>query len=172
MADELLNETSGVVDNTDYIEALNTLKQNSVERSKYDQLRAENKKLLDSIVNGRDVEVPGVQVEKPTAEELRTSSADELRNKLFTKDNHMSNLEYVETALALRNTLIENGEEDPFVPQGKKTICTQEDRDAAQRVADVFQQCIDVAEGNSEVFTMELMRRTRDVQITPKRNKR
>ena len=164
MADELLNETSGVVDNTDYIEALNTLKQNSVERSKYDQLRAENKKLLDSIVNGRDVEVPGVQVEKPTA--------DELRNKLFTKDNHMSNLEYVETALALRNVLIENGEEDPFVPQGKKTICTQEDRDAAQRVADVFQQCIDVAEGNSEVFTMELMRRTRDVQITPKRNKR
>lgn len=164
MADELINETSGVVDNTDYIEALNTLKQNSVERSKYDQLRAENKKLLDSIVNGRDVEVPGVQVEKPTAEELR--------NKLFTKDNHMSNLEYVETALALRNVLIENGEEDPFVPQGKKTICTQEDRDAAQRVADVFQQCIDVAEGNSEVFTMELMRRTRDVQITPKKNRR
>ena len=164
MADELLNETSGVVDNTDYIEALNTLKQNSVERSKYDQLRAENKRLLDSIVNGRDVEVPGVQVEKPTAEELR--------NKLFTKDNHMSNLEYVETALALRNVLIENGEEDPFVPQGKKTICTQEDRDAAQRVADVFQQCVDVADGNSEVFTMELMRRTKDVQITPKRNRR
>lgn len=164
MTDELLNETSGVVDNTDYIEALNTLKQNSVERSKYDQLRAENKKLLESIVNGREIEVPGVQVEKPTA--------DELRNKLFTKDNHMSNLEYVETALALRNTLIENGEEDPFVPQGKKTICTQEDRDAAQRVADVFQQCIDVADGNSEVFTMELMRRTRDVQITPKRNRR
>lgn len=165
MADELQNfETSGVVDNTDYIEALNTLRQNSVERSKYDQLRAENKKLLDSLINGKEVEVPGVQVEKPTA--------DELRNKLFTKDNHMSNLEYVETALALRNVLIENGEEDPFVPQGKKTICTQEDRDAAQRVADVFQQCIDVADGNSEVFTMELMRRTKDVQITPKRNRR
>lgn len=164
MTDELLNETSGVVDNTDYIEALNTLKQNSVERSKYDQLRAENKKLLDSIVNGREIEVPGKQVEK--------ASADELRSKLFDRNNHMTNLEYVETALALRNTLIENGEEDPFVPQGKKTICTQDDRDAAQRVADVFQQCVDIAEGNSEVFTMELMRRTKDVQITPRRNKR
>lgn len=164
MTDELLNETSEVVSNTDYIEALNTLKQNSVERSKYDQLRAENKKLLDSIVNGRDIEVPGKQVEKATAEELRT--------KLFDKNNHMNNLEYIETALALRNVLIENGEEDPFVPQGKKTICTQEDRDAAQRVADVFQQCVDYAEGDSEVFTMELMRRTKDVQITPRRNRR
>ena len=165
MTDEkLLNETgNSVVDNTDYIAAIKELKENSVERSKYDQLRAENKKLLDSIVNGREVEVPATPVEKPTA--------DELRQKLFNKENHMSNLEYVETALALRNTLIENGEEDPFVPQGKKTICTQEDRDAAQRVADVFQQCVDYAEGNSEIFTMELMRRTKDVQITPKRKR-
>lgn len=159
----LTNETGIVVDNTDYIDAIKELKQNSVDRSKYEQLKAENKKLLDSIVNGREIEVP-TTVEKQSAEELRA--------KLFNKDNHMNNLQYVETALALRNTLIENGEEDPFVPQGKKTICTEEDRAAAQRVADVFQQCVDYADGDSEIFTMELMRRTKDVQITPKTKKK
>lgn len=154
----LTNETGTVDINTDYITAIKELKENSVERSKYEQLRAENKRLLDSIVNGHDADVQVAEVEKPNIDDLRT--------KLFTTDNHMSNLEYVENVLALRNALIENGEEDPFVPQGKKAICTQEDRDAAERVADVLQQCVDYADGDSEIFTNELMRRTRDVHIT------
>ena len=54
----LTNESGAVEDMTpDYLAAIQELKQNSVDRSKYDELRAENKKLLQSIVNGQQVEV-------------------------------------------------------------------------------------------------------------------
>ena len=49
---------------------------------------------------------------------------------------------------------------------------TNEDYEAAQKVADAFQSCIDVAEGDPEIFTRELMRITKDaaplVKINPK----
>lgn len=146
-----ISVTGEVVDNTDYIEAIQTLKQNSVDRSKYDQLRAENKRLLDSIVNGQTVETPTVS-KKPDISELR---------KAVFKEG-ISNLEYVTNALALREALIENGENDPFLPYGKKIVPTNEDIECANRVAQVMQECIDYAEGDSDVFTNELMRRTVD----------
>ena len=72
MADEpLTNESSNVDDPTvDYIEAIKDLKQNTVDRSKYDELRAENKKLLESIVNGREIEMPEAK-QKESIEDIR-----------------------------------------------------------------------------------------------------
>lgn len=157
---EQTNVTGEVVDsNTDYIAAINELKQNSVDRSKYEQLRAENKRLLDSIVNGQTVEV---------VKNVKNPSIDELRSKLF-KDEPVSNLEYVSNALELRKALIENGEKDPFLPWGNKIIPTQEDIECAERVARVMQECVDYADGDSELFTNELQRRTIDSGIPTKR---
>ena len=50
-----INETrNDVDDNTqDYITAIKELKQNSVDRSEYDKLKAENKKLIQAVVNGQ-----------------------------------------------------------------------------------------------------------------------
>ena len=61
MTEEEKKVETGKVDDTqvDYIEAIKNLKQNTVDRSKYDELKAENKKLLDSIVNGQSVDVAG-----------------------------------------------------------------------------------------------------------------
>ena len=145
---------SGEVDdnNTDYIAAINELKQNSVDRSKYEQLRADNKRLLDSIVNGQTIEIPA---SKPKPD------ITELREKLF-HDENQSNLEYVKNALELRDALIENGEQDPFLPSGSKTLPTDEDRATAERVAAVMRECIEYADGDSVLFTNELMRRTVD----------
>lgn len=151
MTDEKI-ETGEVDTNTDYIAAINELKQNSVDRSKYEQLRADNKRLLDSLVNGQTIEQP---VQKQPVD------IQELRHKVFNREEQ-SNLQYCENVLALRNALIENGEQDPFLPCGSKTLPTDEDRATAQRVADVMQDCIDYAEGDSNVFTNELMRRTVD----------
>ena len=152
--EEILTSDSGeVVDNTDYIAAINELKQNSVDRSKYDQLKAENKRLLDSLVNGQQL---------PEQSPVQKPNIDDLRKKLFDKDKELSNLEYCETALELRNALIENGEPDPFLPYGKKIVPTEEDIAAAGRVAKTMQECIDYAEGDSQAFTNELMRRTVD----------
>ena len=150
----LTNESGTVVDNTDYIAAIQELKQNSVDRAKYDQLRAENKKLLDSIVNGSSVEMPAVE-EKKSIEELRAA---------YLKEDQ-SNLEYISNALKLREALIESGEPDPFLPIGSQILPTDEDIATANKVADVLKECIEYAEGDSAVFTNELQRRLVDVKI-------
>jgi len=148
------SETTGEIDNNQYIDALNQLKQNTVDRSKYEELKAENKKLLDSIVNGQelDIELP------------KTTDVQTLRNELFTENSGLSNLEYAEKALALRSALIEEGKPDPFVPVGAQYQPTNEDISTAQKVADVLQECIDYAEGDNVVFTNELQRRTINVK--------
>lgn len=150
----LTNESGTVVDNTDYIAAIQELKQNSVDRAKYDQLRAENKKLLDSIVNGSSVEMPAVE-EKKSIEELRAE---------YLKEDQ-TNLEYISNALKLREALIESGEPDPFLPIGSQILPTDEDIATANKVADVLKECIEYAEGDSAVFTNELQRRLVDVKI-------
>ena len=138
----------------DYIDALNQLKQNSVEREKYEALRAENKKLLDSIVNGQTIEQTVVESPK---------NIQEMRNSLFNEEN--SNLDYITKALDLRDALIERGEPDPFLPYGKQIVPTEEDINAANRVAAVLKECVEYAEGDSAVFTNELQRRTLDVKV-------
>ena len=143
--------TEEVVDNTDYIAAIKELKENSVDRQKYDALKADNKRLVEALVNGQTIETNS----KPQVD------IQALRNELFRNENQ-TNLQYVENALKLRNALIESGEPDPFIPQGSKVIATSEDIAAAQRVADVLQECVDYAEGDSQVFTNELQRRTVD----------
>ena len=158
MAEEekLNNATGNEVDDMtpDYLEAIKALKQNSVDRQDYDKLKAENKKLLDSIVNGQTVEV-----EK--GPEYR--DVQEIRDELFNGEHN--NLDYVKLALELRNTLMAKGEADPFLPVGKQISPTREDIEAAERCAQVYQECVDYAEGDSALFTQELMRRTKDVKV-------
>ena len=151
---QLTRETGEtVVDNTDYIETIKTLKQNSVDRSKYDALKAENKKLLDSIVNGTEIAQP--VEEKKSIEELR---ANYLKRE-------QSNLEYITNALALREALMAEGKPDPFLPVGSHLLPTDDDVTKANDVASVLKECVDYAEGDSDVFTNELQRRLVDVKI-------
>ena len=146
------SQTTEQIDNNQYIEALNQLKANSVDKADYDKLKAENKKLLDSIVNGTEVALPDVE----------KSSIDELRKKLAgSSENNMSSLEYADTALKLRERLIEEGKEDPFVPHGSQYSPTQLDYDRAHRVAAVLQECVDNAEGDDATFLAELKKRIR-----------
>lgn len=143
-----------VVDNTDYIAAIKELKENSVDRSKYEALKAENKKLLDSIVNGTEIAQQQTE-EKKSVEELR---------KNYLKEDQ-TNLEYIENTLKLREALMAEGNPDPFLPIGNQILPTDEDIATANKVADVLQQCVDYAEGDSSVFTNELQRRIVDVKI-------
>lgn len=152
---ELNSETMATVDTStnDYIETIKTLKQTTVDRAQYDQLRAENKKLLDSIVNGTPVEVK--------AEPKK--SLDELRAAYLKEDQ--TNLDQIKATLEYREALIESGQPDPFLPVGKQIMPTDEDIAAANRVASVLAECVDYAEGDSNVFTNELQRRVVDIKI-------
>ena len=158
-----ISVTGTVEDNTqDYLAAIKELKEKSVDRSEYDKLRAENKKLIDAVVNGQ----PGQ--EEPVVSKHSKEQIDELRNDLFNSPKELNNLEYITKAMELREALIENGEPDPFLPVGKQISPTRDYLEGAEKVAQVYKECIEYAEGDSEVFTNELMRRTRDVKLPRK----
>ena len=155
MEEEILKENAPVEDMTaDYLEVINDLKKNSVSRDDYERLKAENKKLLNNVVNGQVVDAQA-------GPEYR--DVDVIRDELF--NNEHNNLEYIKLALELRNTLIAKGETDPFLPVGKQISPSREDVEKAEMVAQVYQECVDYAEGDSALFTQELMRRTRDVKV-------
>ena len=156
MTEEINNAVSGtesqIDTNQDYISALNEMKQNTVPKEAYDKLRADNKKLLDTIVSGQSLEQTEVKEEV---------DVDALRKELFGKSRRdLSNLEYVDKALQLRKALMEKGEQDPFVMKAGRTSSPEaEDFKKAERVASVLQECVDIADGNDSVFDNEFQRR-------------
>lgn len=152
MTDETKTNTT-----EDYIEAINKLKQNTVDKADYEKVREDNRRLLDSIVNGV------AATDEPKAAVLREPS--EIRKELFAKDASLSNLAYAEKSLELRNSLMAKGETDPFLPSGKQILPTDEDIVSAQKVADVLADCVEYADGDNSVFTNELQRRTVDIRI-------
>ena len=153
-----------VEDNTnDYIDQIKKLKENSVSKDDYDKLRLDNKRLIDALANGTQLE--GKVEPKISAVE----NINELRKKLFSKGSNLDNLEYCKTAVELRDALIEKGERDPFLPFGHNVVTTESDNETAERVASVLKECIDYADGDSDIFTNELQRRTVDVVIPKKK---
>ena len=143
------NLTTEETEENDYIQAINELKANTVDKSQYEKLKAENKKLLDSLVSGQTPDI-AKPVEKP--------DINELRRKLFNSENDLNNLERVETMLKLRNALIENGERDPFLPIGDMAEITSDTIARAENVAAGYQYCVDLAEGDQRVFNAHLER--------------
>lgn len=161
MNENLINESGEEMldTNTDYVAAIQELQNNTVSKDQYQKLRSENKRLLDALVSGQQVDLP------------KTEKVDvnDLRKKLFNRDTDLSNLEYVETALQLRDALIEAGERDPFLPFGEKVHETAEQHDKANRVAEVLKECVEFADGDSGIFTAELQRRTKEVMPSRRR---
>lgn len=151
------NEES--VGSADYIDAINGLKQELAQTAKKNEaLEAEARKLRNQFLNGMPVETQA-QVQK---EDIQT-----LRNKVFNNPDQ-TNLEYITNALNLRNRLLEEGYEDPFVPQGTQISATQADYDRANKVANVLQEMVDEADGDSNVFLNEYQRRVKDTSIKKK----
>lgn len=158
--EELNNESKqeNVMGNDNYIEALKEMKENSVPKEAYIKLKEENKQLLQSLVNGETRE---------SASPVEKVDVDELRNDIFNKD--LNNLDYITKTLKLREELINRGEKDPFLPYGKNILPTDDDIEKADKVASVLQECVDIADGDSDIFTNELQRRLVD-PILPRKN--
>lgn len=138
----------------DYIAEIQKLKANTVSLDDYNRLKADNKKLINALATGEGVATAAPEPEK---------NINELRSKLLKEGNNLNNLEYVKTAVELRDALIAQGQKDPFLPYGKGVLPTAEDVECANRVANVFKECIDYADGDPDIFTSELQRRTIDV---------
>lgn len=153
MAEEIINATTNEGTTgmeADYIAQIRELKNNTVSKESYDAMLEENRKLLNSLVNGQQVSTETAKNEKP--------DIDGLRKKLFSEDAQLSNLDYCKTALELRDALIEDGQTDPFLPFGKNAAITDDDIKASNEVAMALRHCIEYADGDSRVFTNELQR--------------
>lgn len=159
MAEEIIETNTTESTDTDYIEVINNLKANSVPKNIYQKLKDENKRLLDSLVNGQQAE----------ASHAPKVSNDQLKKDLFTKS--LSNLEFIEKTLQLRQNILEEKGEDIFAPDGPQFSFTEDDRRDAQRVADALQSCVDVADGNSAIFTNELQRILKDTPLPNRRSR-
>lgn len=159
--EELNNSENGTA--SEYIQAINEMKKNTVSKEEFDKLKEENKMLLNSLVN--DVHTEGEEEKKEDAVDI-----SKLRDELFSTDNQdMTNLDYITKVMALRKALMDKGERDPFLPSGQNILPTDEDIKTANRVAEVYQNCIDIADGNPDIFTQELQRVTVDVAPQNKR---
>ena len=148
-------------ENQHYIDAIAELKANTVSKDKYNKVVEENKNLIKTLIDGGQIETS--QVAPPQ------KSLEELRKELFTPKRELSNLEYVTKALELRERVLEETGEDCFVSNGHKAP-TQDEYITAQKVADIYKECIEYADGDNERFTAELNRRIVDNPVA--RNRR
>lgn len=151
MQNENLNERiEENVDNTDYIEAIKDLKQNSVNKDKYDALKSENKKLLEALVNGQEVEAQN--------EASKLESRDYYYKK-YKENNFTSDLEYWDNFLNLRKATIKEYGADPCVtgsygltPEGNKLESSYGEAETIEEQMKIIEDFIEESEGNPIVF--------------------
>lgn len=154
MAEELENQDLQQEDSSQmYIDEIKNLKKNSVSREEYNKILEENRNLLHSLVEGQPVE--------QSTEEAPKVDVNGLRKELYTEDNNMTNLEYIDKTLKLRKAIIDEGGQDPFLDFGEKAHVTASEIEAANRVAEALQEMVDAAEGDPVAFRNEFQRRVR-----------
>lgn len=139
----------------DYLKQIEELKKNSVSKERYDKQLEENRRLLQQIVNN-DYEQQ--QLEKETE---KPKDIKKLREDLLSPNSNLNNMEFINKSLELREAVMAEKGIDIFCPNKP----TNEDYEAANRVAKVFKETVEYANGDPEVFTNELMRRT--IDFTP-----
>lgn len=149
-----MQENENVENNdTDYIEQIKALKENSVSKDVYLKLKEENKKLIKSLVDGTPVESGEPGAVKP-------QSIQELTDAFYNGYDKMSNRELTEKILKIREKTLEETGKDLFMPSDKTYIPTQDDVNTVNNLVVALQNCLDIANGNDEVFNRELDRIT------------
>lgn len=128
-------------------------KKKYVSREEYDKAVKRGDDFLAAIMENREGEIAGQQKEKEDKE-----TADDIAARMFVPDNSMSDIEYVENALKLRDLRIKAGGKDPFLPDNPR----EEDFEIAQNVADVFAECLKLANGDNGAFLALLQSRILD----------
>ena len=164
---ELTNTTESTEQN--YIDTIKKLKENSVEKDKYNKVIEENKQLLKALTESRPPE---------QKEEAPKVDIQKLRKELYENEGKgLTNLQYIEKTLELRKALLEETGEDFFV---KRTNATQQDYERAEKTATILQECVDFARASgdsntgdsniSNIFNAELQRRLEERKPIPQKN--
>lgn len=128
-------------------------KKKYVSREEYEKAVKRGDDFLAAIMENREGEIAGQQKEKEDKD-----AANDIAKRMFVPDNSMSDIEYVENVLKLRDLRIKAGERDPFLPDNPR----EEDYEKAQNVADVFADCLKLANGDNGAFLALLQSRIND----------
>jgi len=145
------------------VEAMQELKANTVQKREYERVLARNKELTDALARNREIE-------EAAKEAPDTDTIDSLRSDL--KNKEMTNMEYWQKVLKLRNKVIESGQPDPFLPSDSKSNYSEENVRTAERVAKGIQNLLDQANGNAELFNALYQGSCEDVTIVRNKNYR
>lgn len=150
------NENQEVVvesNDTDYIAAIKELKENSVSKDQYLKLKEENRKLISSLANG-------TAYDGGSSSDVKPVSLEELTESFYKDYRRMSNREFAERMLEIRNRTLEETGKDLFMPSDAQYIPTQDDINTVNGLVEGLQNCINYANGNDSVFNSELDRIT------------
>lgn len=152
MSDEILTQEQDNME-VDYIAQIENLKRDTVSRDQYDKMKQENKRLLDALVNNKQLD------------DINTQPAPKRSLQEIIKDQSKanSNLEFHKLALEYRERFIEEKGIDPFVEVSPDGMQTDEARARGQKIADGYQYCIDYADGDDDIFGDQLQRIIVDV---------
>jgi len=152
----------------DYLEAIKQLKENSVSKEDYDKLRDEHKKLLSSYLNGDNYESQDDE-EKEDEEPVKRSKEEILKSineniaRVFTEDNHLSNLENAKAIIKYHDDYMELTGEDPFANQGSQYESSSQDKISPQKTYDYLKNCIEESGGDERAFDVAFQRGLRQI---------
>ena len=137
------------VQDVNYVEMIQQLKANTVDKKAYEKVVRDNQMLTQALVENKQLS---------SSNDEPKLSEKELKQKLCS--GKLNNLEYIQTSLQLRECALKKGERDPYLSNKIDALPTEAEMKRAQEIAGIYQECIDYADGDSQVFTNELMRRT------------
>lgn len=146
--------------NQAYIDTIQKLKENTVSKDKYNKLLEDNKNLLETIVNGGSVE---------KKEEEPKMNQEEFLKLIKSTNDDLTDLEYTEKMLKIRQAIIDKGLEDPMAPKQYNHTNTEEDYATAQKVAEFLQSCVDESKGDSRLFKVLFQSGLKDPIIRKKK---
>lgn len=130
-------------------------KKNHVTREEYLKEKERADSYLKAILENREAEIAAAEGAEKKVD------AKAIAQEMFVEDNSMSDIEYVTKALQLRKARIDAGERDPFLPDNYD----DKDMEIAENVADVFEDCIKLANGDNASFIALLQSRMKDPTI-------
>jgi len=137
---------------SDYLETIKNLKENTVSKAEYEKVLADRKRILNDYINKNPNEDVAVVIDSK-------ETIKQLRKELFTDEvENLTNLDYWKKSLAYRQNMIDSGKGDPFLPMKGSTAY---DEELSDKVVDVVQECIDGCNDDPAVFNALLAQRTR-----------
>ena len=137
---------------TNYLDVINELRKNTVSKADYERVMSDNRMLAEQLAYSTPSATAQEEEHIPTTEEVQN-----LRSHLFNTSG-ISNLDYIRTALDLRDAVMKQGERDPFLPTNNGYIDNDVDKARVEAMAKGLRQMVDYCGNDKKLFDSELKR--------------